>query len=388
MRPAPPRASRISAAPASRAGTPEQSRPPIDLEHHVIRRHAPTAAPAAGRPRPFLVQQSFPTPRPTTNPYLVMLAESIARQPGVAVRTFSWRSALLRPYDVLHVHWPEILVSGHSPLKRLVRQGLTVALVARLAATRTPLVRTLHNLELPDGISRRERALLRLLERRTTLWIHLNEDTPERADRPHETIVHGHYRDWFRRHPRPDAVPGRLGYFGLIRRYKGVDRLLAAFRDMPRDASLRIGGRPSSPDLAASLEGLAAGDDRVRLDLRFLEDREVVDLVGASELVVLPYREMHNSGGALTTLSLGRPVLMPANRVNARLAEEVGPGWVHGYEGELEAADIAAALTAVRALAPDARPDLSRREWPEAGARHVAAYRRAVAILAARRTRG
>jgi len=374
--------------PAGRAAPPARSRPPTDLEHTVSRRPTPTAAPAGDRRRPLLVQQSFPTPRPTTNPYLVMLAESIARQPGVAVRTFSWTSALLRPYDVLHVHWPEILVSGQSPLKRLVRQGLTVALVARLALTRTPLVRTLHNLELPDGISRRERALLRLMERRTTLWIHLNEDTPERADRPHETILHGHYRDWFRDRPRPDAVAGRVGYFGLIRRYKGVDRLLAAFRDMPASASLRVGGRPSTPELAAALEGLAAGDDRVRLDLRFLADAEVVDLVASSELVVLPYREMHNSGGALTTLSLDRPVLMPANRVNARLAAEVGPGWVHAYEGELEASDIRDAVDAVRRLAPGARPDLSRREWPEAGARHVAAYRRAIGLVGGRGARG
>jgi beta-1,4-mannosyltransferase len=335
--------------------------------------------------RPFLVQQSFPTPRPTTNPYLVMLAESIAGQPGVAVRTFSWRSALLRPYDVLHVHWPEILVSGHSPLKQLVRQGLTLLLLTRLAVTRVPLVRTLHNLELPDGISRRERAILRLMERRTTLWIHLNEETPARADRPHETIVHGHYRDWFARHAQRDAVPGRLGYFGLIRRYKGVDRLLRAFREMPADASLRVGGRPSSPELARALEGLAAGDDRIALDLRFLDDAEVVDVVRSAELVVLPYREMHNSGGALTTLSLDRPVLLPANRVNDRLAEEVGPGWVHRYEGELTAEDIRRAVAAVRHIPTGSRPDLSRREWPDAGARHVAAYRRAVALRSGRR---
>ncbi|RIJ55722.1 glycosyl transferase, partial [Clavibacter lycopersici] len=296
------------------------------------------------------------------------------------VRTFSWPSALLRPYDVLHVHWPEILVSGHGPLKRLVRQALTLLLVARLAVTRTPLVRTLHNLELPDGISRRERAILRLMERRTTLWIHLNEDTPQRRDRLHETIVHGHYRDWYARHPQPDPVHGRLGYFGLIRRYKGVDRLLRAFRGMPEDASLRAGGRPSSAELASSLEDLAAGDDRIALDLRFLDDAEVVDIVRSAELVVLPYREMHNSGGALTTLSLDRPVLLPQNHVNQRLAEETGPGWVHQYAGELTAEAIQAALAAVRAMPASARPDLSRREWPEVGERHVAAYRRAAAL--------
>jgi beta-1,4-mannosyltransferase len=81
-------------------------------------------------PSRLVVQQSFPRPRPTTNPYLVMLRDAVAAVPGVEVRTFTWRGALLDRYDVFHVHWPEILVSGHSPLKALVRQGLTVLLVA------------------------------------------------------------------------------------------------------------------------------------------------------------------------------------------------------------------------------------------------------------------
>jgi beta-1,4-mannosyltransferase len=330
-------------------------------------------------PRGLIVQQSFPRPRPTTNPYLVMLAESIAQQDDAAVRTFSWTSALLRPYDVFHVHWPEILVSGNGPLKTVVRQALTVALLARLAITRTPLVRTLHNLELPQGLTHIQTRLLRLMERRTDLWIHLNEDTPADPARDHEVILHGHYRDWYRRYPQPDAEPGQVGYFGLIRRYKGVDRLLRAFAAMPAEATLSVGGRPSSAELARGLEDLAAGDPRISLDLRFLTDAEVVGLVRSSEIVVLPYREMHNSGGALTTLSLGRPVLLPANAVNSRLAEEMGPGWVHQYEGELTADGILAALEVVRSLPADALPDLGRREWPRAGARHVAAYRRAVA---------
>ena len=61
-------------------------------------RSTPTAA--------FVVQQSFPTPRPTTNPYLVMLRDAVDAVPGVTVRTFSWRAALTRRADVFHVHWP------------------------------------------------------------------------------------------------------------------------------------------------------------------------------------------------------------------------------------------------------------------------------------------
>lgn len=332
-----------------------------------------------GKDRTFIVQQSFPRPRPTTNPYLVMLARSIASQPGVALRTFSWRAALLKRSDVFHVHWPEILVSGHSPLKKAVRQVLTLLLIARLAVTRTPIVRTLHNLERPSGISRREHLLLGLLERRTTLWIRLNDETPEEAGKDYDTVLHGHYRDWFEDFDKPASEPGRLGFVGLIRRYKGVEELVQEFHDVPGDATLHVAGRPSTDDLAARLASLAGDDPRISLDLRFLDDADLVTSVSRSRLVVLPYREMHNSGGVLTALSLDRPVLVPSNAVTERLADEVGPGWVHRYEGELRAADITRALAA--ADSGSGRPDLSARDWSEAGRRHVEAYRRAVELV-------
>lgn len=332
---------------------------------------------AGGGPA-LIVQQSFPRPRPTTNPYLVMLGRSIARQPGVGVRLFSWRSALTASYDVFHVHWPEILVSGHSPLKKLARQALTLLLVARLAVLGVPIVRTVHNLELPDGISRRERWLLRIIDRRTALVVVLNDETPRNPDVPTELIPHGHYRDWFESFERPARERGRVSFVGLVRRYKGVEDLVRSFRGVASDATLHVAGRPSTPEIARELEGLAKADDRVTLDLRFLDDHDLVDAVDRASLVVLPYRHMHNSGTALTALSLDRPVLVPDNEVTSRLGDEVGAGWVHRFDGELTAADIEQALASAETLAPDARPDLSAREWQTQGERHVAAYRRAI----------
>lgn len=337
-------------------------------------------APGAGRRPALIVQQSFPRPRPTTNPYLVQLGRSIARQPGVGVRLFSWRSALTADYDVFHVHWPEILVSGHSPAKKLARQALTLLLLARLAILRIPLVRTVHNLELPQGISRRERWILGLVDRRTALAILLNDETPQDAGRATETIPHGHYRDWFAEYDKPSAETGRVAFVGLVRRYKGVEELVRTFKTVTRTASLHVAGRPSTPEMAAQLHDLASGDDRISLDLRFLDDQDLVGAVANASLVVLPYRHMHNSGTALTALSLDRPVLVPANEVNTRLSSEVGAGWVQQYDGELTAADIERALEATERLAPGARPDLTAREWDTQGARHVAAYRRAIEL--------
>jgi hypothetical protein len=66
------------------------------------------------------------------------------------------------------------------------------------------------------------------LERQTALVIRLNSATVVPDGLASATIVHGHYRDWFERYDKPDPRPGRLSYFGLIKPYKGVDRLLSA----------------------------------------------------------------------------------------------------------------------------------------------------------------
>jgi glycosyltransferase involved in cell wall biosynthesis len=329
------------------------------------------------------VLQSFPVPRPTTNPYLVMLDRSLRRLPGTDVLTFSWRRALLAKYDVLHVHWPEILVNGATPVKKMARQLLTVALMIRLQTTRTPLVRTVHNIYPPEGISRRERLILDLMDRSTTLRIRLNTETELPKDAHFVTIRHGDYRDWFSTYSHQSPVPGQLCYVGLIRRYKGVEGLIAAFRqteNLMDGLTLRLAGNPSSADLRNTIVGLSKADPRIKAKLSFIPDRELVEIVTSSELVVLPYRFMHNSGGVLMALSLGRPVLVPGNRVNAELQREVGPGWVHTFDGQLEPEDIIRTLKEIRDVGAPAAPSFKNREWHEAAEKHLLAYRQAVSI--------
>ena len=326
-----------------------------------------------------MVQQSFPDPRPTTNPYIVMLKDALDATDGVELRTFSWRRALLGKYDVFHSHWPEILVGGATPLKQLVRQGLFVLLLLRFRLQRIAVVRTQHNLELPQGITRRERILLGWFDRATTLRIALNEHTPIPAGQPYHVIVHGHYRDWFAKYGRATPRPGRIGYFGKIRRYKNVGALVRAFVALEGPYELMVAGDPSSEALVAELRALAAGDDRVTLRFDFLTDGDLVQVATSSELVVLPYSHMHNSGGVLAGLSLAVPVLVPATEVNAALADEVGPGWVYQYDGQLDVAVLAAAIRSVRSQART-QPDLSRREWIATGELHLQAYRDAVAL--------
>ncbi|MFD4328051.1 glycosyltransferase [Nocardioides sp. NPDC058538] len=334
------------------------------------------------RDRPVRVLASARELRATTNPYIVQLVETLGRRDDTEVVLFGFARAIVGRYDVFHVHWPELLLtSARTPLRRLARRLLTTAFILRLRLTRTPVVRTWHNLVRPDGLSRWDHLLLNALERRTRHVIRLTDQTAPPLDVPISTIVHAHYRDWFEPVIRAldetvETVERRVLYFGLIKPYKGVEQLLEAVADSPEaDLDVRLVGSPSDPALADQVRAAVAADTRVSADLSYADDATLAAEIAAATLVVLPYKAMHNSGALLLALSLDTPVLAPDNEVNRRLAEEVGEGWLHLFEGTLTIEDLERALKAVVANPPYGRPDLSAREWPESAALHAAAFR-------------
>lgn len=324
------------------------------------------------------VLESFKDIRSTTNPYVAQLAASLEARRDIELMKFSWPTALMGRYDVFHVHWPEIMFDGHKRTGQVLRRVLTTLLLLRLVLTRTPVVRTVHNLERPSDRGRLDHLLLDGFDYLTRVRIRLNDYTPMPADAPFVTIRHGHYCDWYAPHPTETVRPGRIVYAGLIRRYKGVEQLLGAFSKIADSTlSLHIAGKPSSPALTLAVQMAAEADARISHELRFLGDAEFVATVTGSELVVLPYHRMHNSGAALAALSLGRPVLVPDNDVNRALSEEVGRGWVFTFTGELAPQDLQRAIAQLRA-SDNRPPDLSARDWASVGERHERSFRLAV----------
>ena len=336
--------------------------------------------------RDLTVLASFARPRPTTNPYIVMLGQALGRQDGLRLAYFSWKHALVGHFDVFHVHWPELLVAGKPGPKLAGRQLLFLLVLTRLSICRIPVVRTLHNIRPHHGGGPIERFLLRRLDRRTVGWIRLNPLTKSPDDARTATILHGHYIDWFARYEQPPAQPGRLAFAGLIREYKNIPALIRAFSGMGESYELRIVGSPSTEQLAVSLADLAAGNSRISVSFRYVSDAELAQEIGRAELVVLPYAEMHNSGAALMALSMQRPILTPDNEITSLLDAEVGPGWVYRYTGALAPSDIRAAIADVRANRGKSAPVLSGRDWDHAGSAHLAVYLAALRLRRSGRT--
>lgn len=323
------------------------------------------------------ILQSFPRGAPQTNPYLTQLVVNLPED--VSTLGWSWRAALFARYDVLHLHWPELLVRRKDLLRTTAQQILFVLLMLRIAASRIAVVRTVHNLTAHEPGGRLEGWLLGWCTRQTDLWIGLNDSTELPPGRPSVVIPHGHYRDHYAGVGLGEPVRGRLLYFGLVRRYKGVLQLIDTFRDLSEPAlSLRILGQPKSDDLRQSIEVASRADSRIGLELRYVEDEALVRQIGEAELVVLPYAQMNNSGALLLALSLDRPVLVPETPSTISLAEEVGPGWLMTYRGELTAPILRDCLSRARADHRRARPNLEARDWTRVAAQHREAYLAAV----------
>jgi beta-1,4-mannosyltransferase len=321
------------------------------------------------------VLESVEEPTEITNPYIVQLLDGL-RSAGVRIEHFDWRSAFRGDYDLFHVHWPELVVRAPTAARRTAKQLLFLALILALRLRRVPIVWTVHNVAPHEGASLLQRIVLAVFTRSISAFILINAaaapDVVAKSPGESHVILHGDYRDWFSRHEPGLVVRKRMLYFGLLRPYKGVESLLAAFADLDDPAAtLHIAGKPIPATYGESLERLAAADERVTLSLGFATDEAIRRNAGEAELVVLPYRQMYNSGSALLALSLGRPVLVPNSPSNEALAAEVGNDWVIGYEGELDATILRGALASVSPLIGSTEPDLSARDWRGGIAKHL-----------------
>lgn len=303
----------------------------------------------------------------------------------VGVSYFSWKRALKGEYDVLHIHWPEFLMRDRRLPMRIGKRQAMRATLLLTRMRRVPIVRTVHNLHPHEDGGRGERRLLDAIDRRTSVFIRLNPTTQLEPGMQGVTILHGHYRDRFAHHPRAEREKGRILYFGLIRPYKNVDRLIELYTQRERPGtSLRIVGSPTA-DLRPRIAGLIDSNPAVSGRLEFVDDDVLVREVSASSLVVLPYAEMHNSGAALVALSLDRPILVPRSSSNSALADEVGHEWVTQYDGDLTEDVLMSALAAADSLGRGDRPKLEGRDWDAIGRLHRDVYREAIADARERR---
>jgi beta-1,4-mannosyltransferase len=232
---------------------------------------------------------------------------------------------------VLHLHWLDrILQDSADAAEATLRLARFRETIADLTARGARLVWTVHN-ALPHDVRYRD------------LEIELCQFVADHADAIHVMSPHTiqataeHYRlppdkvvqiD----HPSYDgAYPivldretarGQLGiapaeisllFLGMIRQYKGVERLLDAFAIVePHDARLRLDvvGRVDPPFSDTFVNRLTSSP-RVSARPGFVPEHLLQRHLLAADVMVLPYERALNSGAAALAATFGLPIVAP-----------------------------------------------------------------------------
>lgn len=313
----------------------------------------------------ILARPAFKSSR--SNPYTSLLYVPM-RQAGHTVSEYRLDRALWGKWDIVHVHWPES-VFNHTLAEALVTTESLLVALRRARRNGAKVVWTVHNLRAHERrhplfearFRQRYFDLLDGLVALSGVGLQAAVSTyPELASLPAWVVPHPHYRGRYPDTMTREQARQALGIsaqsrvllnFGRVFEYKNLPALFAAVKQEPaQDWTVIVAGRPRSAELATQLQREAQTDPRIRLEFDFIADDRVQRYFRAADLVVLPYREILNSGTALLALSFDRPVLLPEVGAGSELTRCVGDQWVYTYQDELRAADLRRALVAASEL--------------------------------------
>jgi beta-1,4-mannosyltransferase len=297
-----------------------------------------------------------------TNPYNWLLYTSI-KELGVEVNEFTTKDLLINEHKLWHLHWPEMSLNHPNKIKAFLK---IIALFIQIDLAKMrgiKIVWTAHNLANHEKLHPKLEALFwKGFLWRLDAYISLSQAGLEAAQKCHHqlktipgfVIPHNHYRGEYPDNITSQKARKELGispeakvllFFGRIRAYKNVPQLLQVFKNFSDPNSvLYIAGKAEVPGLAEDLAEQAKLDSRLQFDLDFISHDRAQLYFRAADLVVLPYREILNSGTALLSLSFDCPVLVPKRGAMGELQTLVGSEWVRTYEEDITPEEIAAAL--------------------------------------------
>lgn len=110
--------------------------------------------------------------------------------------------------------------------------------------------------------------------------------------------------------PERSDVRNRLLFFGLVRRYKGVDILVRALAETEAEPRLLVAGEfwEGEQELRKLISDLQL-DDRVDLRPGYVDSGELPSLFAEVDALVLPYRKATGSQNVLLAFRYGVPVI-------------------------------------------------------------------------------
>ncbi|AFY32577.1 glycosyltransferase family 4 protein [Calothrix sp. PCC 7507] len=316
-------------------------------------------------------------------------------QQEVMVAEFSAKKLLSEKYDIFHLHWVVETIVRHPNSFIVWMRAISMLMLIDWAKSRgTRIIWTIHD-ENPHSILHLQIAnwFQKEFIKRIDGYISLStigkniaeKKLPELKTKPCCLVPHGHYRNFYPDQITSSAARALLNipdnyqillFFGYIDDYKNVPHLIKIFREL--DTSnwlLVVAGKLESPHLKTEILSAAENDERVKLFLNYIPDDQVQLYFKAAKLVVLPFKEILNSGSALLALSFDCPILVPQLGAMPELQSQVGEDWIKLYAGELTNENLREGLNWSAQQTRLQSPPLDKLDWKISSQNIVDFYR-------------
>ncbi|MBN2472687.1 MAG: glycosyltransferase [Anaerolineae bacterium] len=334
---------------------------------------------------PCLYDPGLPPPRHVTQDhhyFRVLNHRALLRLPALrrALRAASYPLGHARLLARLRHHRPDIV---HLQWSRLPR--LDLPFIRALKRAGLPVVHTIHDTNPLYAYDSEASPLGAVYAAADALILHAEANRADFLTRypavlPEKTHIIPHISIHNHAIP-PDAsraaarkrlgLPAEapvIGFFGSVKRYKGLDVLVEAFarvRAARPDAWLLVAGQPDGPASAGLLRGITAAPNTLVRD-SFVPYDEVWQYHLAADVLAFPYRYVTQSGALITALDFARPAVV--TRVGGMPELVEGGGWAVPPEDVSALADAlleALAHPALDALGLRARANMQAICAPE-----------------------
>ncbi|WP_424767440.1 glycosyltransferase family 4 protein [Paenibacillus sp. sgz302251] len=262
-----------------------------------------------------------------------------------------------KPGDIVHIHWIHHAYQNDNLLFFIVKSFIFILTMLYLKVRNIQLIWTIHNLY-PHNAKYRlmERFMRSLICRFCSKLIVASESIKRKVMKEFgvpagklSVVKHGHYLGVykpqginFRKHYGISADADIYLFLGAIKAYKGVEDLVEAFNAMKKKQSYLIIAGKADKKMEAYLKHVE-DTENIILDLRFIPNEEVADLISAVDVMVMPYKEITTSGSAILGLSFKKLIVMPDNEFIGEYFKEnmvvrYDPNVNNGLENALKAA--------------------------------------------------
>lgn len=255
--------------------------------------------------------------------------------------------------DIVHMHWPQAVVSAKWPLA-IRRTAMLLAILLVQKARGAKIVWTAHNLRAHASPRPQiERFWMGIVTRLLDGVVFLSEYSrseawrlfPQLAQKPMKVVPHGVYGNAYpasvdqgqaQAHWGLSAERPIVGFVGEIKPYKGLRQLITAFtQTSPGTLSLLIAGKfpqnAHGSDLKSLIDAARAEGHSIIVHDQRLDNDQLIKAVLACDLIALPYLKGENSGLAILASEKDRALLLPNEPRYDELSSQIETNLIYRY---------------------------------------------------------